>query len=263
MKRRPAPQRLFVVIPAYNEAATIADIARRALPHAEEVIVVDDGSADATADALAGIGVTVLRHKRNLGKGASLAAGIAHALDRGADAVLTLDGDGQHEPEDIPRLVRAWARDPAAVVIGARLRRAERAPRLRKVANRMGDFFIGWACGQPIDDSQSGFRLYPAALLRRLRVPSGPGRGFVFESEMLVEAARAGALIRSVAIESIYRSGARPSHFRPAADFAAISRMLFAKIASRGFHPVGLYRSLAQRPRRVGAEGKRTARADP
>lgn len=254
--------RVAVVIPAHDEAATVAGIARGARAHADEVIVVDDGSADGTAATLAGLDVTMLRHARNLGKGASLADGIAAALARGADAIVTLDADGQHEPEDIPRLVRAWSEAPDAVIVGARLRHAERAPRARWRANRVADFWIGWAAGQPVDDSQSGFRLYPAALLRRLAVPSGAGRGFVYESELLIEAARAGARIRSVAIDAIYRDGARPSHFRPVADIAAITRMVAWKLLSRGLYPAGLLRLLTARQRAQRADADDTARAD-
>ncbi len=259
MRRAP---RIAVVVPAYQEAATIAGVVRRAVAQADAVIVVDDGSHDGTGDAVAGLDVTVLRHERNLGKGASLAHGIARALDMGAEAVITLDADGQHEPEEIPRLVRAWQAAPGDVIVGARLRDAERAPRLRKGANRIGDFWIGWAAGQPIEDSQSGFRLYPAALLRRVAVPSGRGRGFVYESEMLIECARAGARIRSVAIASIYGANARPSHFRPIADFAAIARMVAVKLLARGMYPAGLYRLLTARRRHARAEGGDAASAD-
>lgn len=254
--------RVVVVLPAYQEAATVADIAHRARAHADAVVVVDDGSTDGTARALAGLDATVLRNSRNLGKGASLARGIARALADGADAVVTLDADGQHAPEEIPRLVRAWQAHPSDVVVGARLRHAERAPRLRKAANRFADFWIGWAAGQALDDSQSGFRVYPAPLLARLAVPSGPRRGFVFESELLIEAARAGARVRSVAVDSIYRAGARPSHFRPVADVAAITRMVAGKLLARGMHPAGLYHVLTASPRAARGEADDTARAD-
>jgi len=255
--------RVAAVIPAFEEAATVADIARRAQRHAHLVIVVDDGSADGTAEALTGLGVTVLRHERNLGKGASLADGIACALDAGADAVVTLDADGQHEPEDIPRLLHAWRAHAGDVIVGARLRHPERAPRARKRANRVADFWIGWAAGQPIDDTQSGFRVYPAALLRSVPMPRSDRRGFVFESELLIDLARAGAAVRSVAIESIYHGAARPSHFRPVADIAAIGRMIAGKLLSRGMYPAGLYRLLTGRPRAVDGAADDAARVDP
>ena len=138
---------------------------------------------------------------------------------------------------------------PDDVVIGARLIGRETSPRARRRANRVADFFIGWAAGQPLDDSQSGFRVYPAPLLRRLDVRHGPTRGFVFESEVLIAAARLGVKCRSVAIAAVYPRNARPSHFRPVADIARISRMILWQLARRGLHPAGLYRSLARRTR--------------
>jgi glycosyltransferase involved in cell wall biosynthesis len=236
-----------VVIPACNEAATIADIAARALAVAATVIVVDDGSTDGTHERLAGLPVCLLRNDRNRGKAASLWRGMQHALALGADGVVTLDGDGQHAPEDVPRLVRAAREHPDDVVIGARLIGRKAAPRARRIANRVGDFSIGWAAGQSLDDSQSGFRVYPATLLRRLEVDHGPSRGFVFESEVLIAAARLGHRIRSVAIAAVYPKGARPSHFRPVVDVARIGRMVAWQLLRRGMYPAGLYRSLAGR----------------
>lgn len=240
-----------VLIPARNEAATIADVAARALRVAATVIVVDDGSTDGTHERLAGLPVVLLRNERNLGKGASLWRGMQHALALGAVGVVTLDGDGQHAPEDVPRLVRVARAHPDDIVIGARLVGRETAPRARRLANRVGDFCIGWAAGQPLDDSQSGFRVYPGSLLRRLEARHGPGRGFVFESEALIAAARLGARCRSVAIESVYPENARPSHFRPVRDIARIGGMVAWQLLRRGLYPVGLYRSLARR--RAGA----------
>jgi glycosyltransferase involved in cell wall biosynthesis len=242
-------QRYAVVIPACNEAATIADVAGRAVAVAATVIVVDDGSTDATHERVAGLPVVLLRNERNRGKGASLWRGMQHALALGADGVVTLDGDGQHAPEDVPRLVRVARAHPDDIVIGARLVGRETSPRARRRANRVADFFIGWAAGQPLDDSQSGFRVYPASLLRRLDVRHGPTRGFVFESEVLIAAARLGVKCRSVAIAAVYPRNARPSHFRPVADIARISRMILWQLARRGLHPAGLYRSLARRTR--------------
>ncbi len=186
-----------------------------------------------------------------------------YALDGGADAVVTLDADGQHLPEDIARLVYAWRANPGDVIVGARLRHPERAPRARKAANRVADFWLGWAAGQPIDDTQSGFRIYPAALLRSIRMPRSDRRGFVFESELLIDLARTGAAVRSLAIESIYHGTARPSHFRPVADIAAITCMVADKLLSRGMYPAGLYRMLTARPSVADVEAEDAARVDP
>lgn len=235
---------IAVVIPAFNEEATIAQVAAAARRFAETVIVVDDGSADRTVQRLAGLPVTVLRHPTNQGKAASLWDGMRHALAEGAKAVITLDGDGQHDPADIPRLVAAAGPGLDRLVIAARVTGRERAPRLRRFANAQADFWISWAAGQPIQDSQSGFRLYPAAFLSSLDLPRDRPRGFVFESEILIEAGRRGLRPVGVAIDTVYAAGGRPSHYRPATDTWRIVCMVAGKLLARGMDPKGLLRSL-------------------
>jgi glycosyltransferase involved in cell wall biosynthesis len=253
-----------VLIPAYNEAATIADVAARALRVASPVIVVDDGSQDGTGDALAGLPVILLRNAANLGKGGSLWRGMQHALALGIAGVVTLDGDGQHAPEDIPRLLDVAREHPADIVIGARLIGREHAPRSRRLANRLGDFSVGWAAGQRFDDSQSGFRVYPTSLLTRVQVKHGPERGFVFESEILITAARLGVQVRSVPIAASYPRDARASHFRPVLDMLRIGGMIGWQLLRRGMYPIGLYRSLARRKVSVpdAANETRSAQSD-
>jgi hypothetical protein len=250
-----AAGRYAVVIPAFNEAATIADVAARAARQSALVVVVDDGSTDETAAALAGLPVTLLQNDHNLGKGASLWRGMQHALGLGVAGVVTLDGDGQHAPEEIPRLLAEARAHPGEIVVGARVFGRDAAPRARYVANRVADFWIGWAAGQPLMDSQSGFRVYPAALLRQVEVKHGPARGFVFESELLIAAARHGFGSRAVPIAALYPQAARPSHFRPVLDIVRITRMVAWKLLSRGMSPAGLRRVLAQRPAERGTEG--------
>jgi glycosyltransferase involved in cell wall biosynthesis len=234
----------WVVIPAYNEAATIRDVASRALRQNTQVIVVDDGSTDGTADLLVGLPVIVLKNPANCGKAASLWRGFQHALGGGACGIVTLDGDGQHEPEDIPRLLAEAASHPNYVIIGARRRDQRRATFWRYVANRVADFWVSWAAGHPFDDSQSGFRVYPASLLRTVKIKHGKARSFVFESEILIEATRLGYRSLPVPIEALRRPGARPSYFRPVLDIARITMMVGWKLISRGMYPIGLYRSL-------------------
>jgi glycosyltransferase involved in cell wall biosynthesis len=234
----------WVVIPAYNEAATIRDVASRAIRQIKNVIVVDDGSTDGTAEALVGLPVAVLRNPTNCGKAASLWRGFQQALAAGASGVVTLDGDGQHAPEDIPRLLAEAASHPNDVIIGARRRDQRRATFWRYVANRVADFWISWAAGYPFDDSQSGFRVYPTSLVSRVKITHGKARSFVFESEILIEATRLGYQSLPVSIEAPGRPGARPSHFRPVLDIARITRMVGWKLISRGMYPIGLYRSL-------------------
>jgi len=233
-----------VVIPAYNEAATIRGVAARALAQMPRVIVVDDGSSDDTAAALEGLSVTLIRNPRNLGKAASLWRGMAVALAENASAVVTLDGDGQHRPEDIPRLLEMHRADPQALVVGARLHEGGSIPADRYFANRFANFWIAWAAGQRVEDSQSGFRLYPASLLNRLPSHLGRAAGFVFESEVLIEAGRRGARLAWVPIPAIYEARGRRSHFRPVADIVLITRMVAWKLLSRGLYLRGLLRSL-------------------
>lgn len=239
-----AAARIAIVIPALNEQATIRNIAERALRQSDWVIVMDDGSQDGTAQMLDGLPVTLVSNPRTLGKAASLWRGMAIALAEDADAVVTLDGDGQHEPEDIPRLLATWSARPDAIVIGARQWQHVEVPKMRYYANRFANFWVAWAAGYSIPDSQSGFRLYPAAVLRRVRVAHGAGARFCFESEVLIEAGRIGVRSVPVPIAAIYPPQARPSHFRPVADIARIVRMVAWKLLARGLYLSGLVRSL-------------------
>jgi glycosyltransferase involved in cell wall biosynthesis len=237
-------KKIVGVIPAYNEAPTIRDVALRTLKVLPELIVVNDGSTDSTQEELAGLPLTVVSSPVNLGKGASLWRGFALALADGADAVVTLDGDAQHCPEDIPRLIDASRAHPGRIIVGARLWDRERVPPLRYFGNRFANFWVAWAAGFPVADSQSGFRLYPAPVLRRVNPFHGPNARFAFESEILIEAGRAGVGSTAVPIAALYPAGARPSYYRSVVDTARIVRMIAWKLVTRGFYLPGLVRSL-------------------
>lgn len=232
------------VIPAYNEANTIFEVASRTCRQVDWVIVVDDGSDDGTAEKLVDLPVTVIRHSKNLGKATALWQGIKLAIEEGADAVLTLDADGQHCPEEIPRLVAASRHHPDKIIIAARLVARSRVPCIRRFANGMADFWISWAAGHRILDTQSGFRLYPAALLNQMNRYSGLRHGFVFESEILIEAAKRGYYTESIATHAIYPRHARASYYRPARDTLLITRMVAWQLISRGLYLQGLLKSL-------------------
>lgn len=237
-----------VVMPAYNEAATIRELASRVLEQVSLLIVVDDGSTDETAQSLDGLPLTLLRNGRNAGKAVSIHRGIVYALAAGCERIITMDADGQHLPDDIPRLLEAAERFPGRIIIGARRRGASQAPRMRRFANRFADFWISWAAGHPVHDSQSGLRLYPRTVLEQVPTIPREGAGFVLESEILIDAAATGVLTASIDIESIYLPDRRPSHYRPAADTWAITRMVAGKLIRRGLYPIGLLRALGLAP---------------
>jgi len=252
MQRTPILDRnnVVVLVPALNEALRIRDVVTGALAHCANVIVVDDGSDDDTCARIADLPVIVLRHPRRMGKGASLRDGFAEALRRGFEAVLTMDGDGQHAADDIPRLLDAGNRHPGAVIIGARLRKRSQQPLYRRLANEFGDWGIAWGTGYQIADSQSGQRLYPAAVAALDEVP---GEDFVFEAQILISAARRlGTRCVSVPIESRYKSvhsteEFRASHFKPFRDFSRITRHIVLQALRHGDMPA-VYRSIRANP---------------
>lgn len=242
----PAPEAgsVALVIPAYNEAASLRQVASAALAQHPWVIVVDDGSTDATARCVADLPLTLLRLPHNQGKAQALWHGMEHALQHGASAVMSMDADGQHRAEDIYRLLEAGQAHPDHLIIGSRMHDRSQFPTSRYLANRFANFWVAWAAGYPLSDSQSGFRLYPASLLCVYRSARHRINGFVFESEVIIEAGRRGHAPLAVPIPAIYVAGARKSHFRPVLDILRITRMVALKLLQRGLCPVCLWRSL-------------------
>ena len=234
----------WIVIPSFNEAATILDVVKRSRDYCENVLVVDDGSTDGTATVVSDQPITILRNDTNCGKGSSLWRGAMHAIENGADCVITLDADSQHKPEQIPELLEQHTRYPEHIVIASRTCTRENVPALRDFANRCANFWISWAAGYPITDTQSGFRLYPVEVFRKIPVRHDASRGFVFESEVLIECARRGIYSVPVAIEAIYSVCKRPSYYRPAVDTAKIIRMVAWKLLTRAMNLPGLLRSM-------------------
>jgi glycosyltransferase involved in cell wall biosynthesis len=213
--------RVWVVVPVFDEVRTLGHVveAVRALC---PVIVVDDASTDESARVATRAGAAeVLRHPRREGKGAALRTGFGAALRRGAAAVATLDGDGQHDPADLPRLLAAHRAAPDALVLGDRFGGdgGDPIPILRRVAIRAADRALGPLLPAPLSDSQCGFRIYPGAFLRD--VPLREER-FVLETEALVRAVRAGYRVVSVPIRSVYPEGRR-SRFRAVTDVTRIA----------------------------------------
>lgn len=216
----------LLVIPAHDERTTVGAVVTRARCHGP-VLVVDDGSTDGTGAVAHAAGAEVLRHARRLGKAQALRTGIAAARARGASHVLTLDADGQHDPDEVPTLLAAAA--PRTIVVGGRLGDAGAVPPERLDAIRVAGFFASWASGLRVHDTQSGFRLYPLAVFDA--VPTHRG-GFVFETEILLSAAARGFLVREVPVRALPRAASR-SRFRPVADGAAIGAFVARRALAR------------------------------
>ena len=235
---------VWIAIPAYQEARTIRALAQEALAQCPRVIVVDDGSNDGTRGALEGLPVLLLVHSENRGKAASLCTAFAYALGQQARCVIAVDGDGQHDAADAPVLLAVWRSYPESLVIGSRLHDRSNFPAARYRANRFACFWISWAAGHPIADSQSGFRVYSRDVMEIALAGKVRGRRFTFESEILIEAARRGHRTVAVAIPGRYPTQARASHFRPVFDIAKIVVMVAGRLLLSGMNPLGLWRSL-------------------
>ncbi len=237
-----------IIIPAFNEARTLRDIAESALEFSNIVIVVNDGSQDETSLVVKDLPIKLIEHAQNQGKAASLWDGIQEARKHQLDYYITLDGDGQHAPSDIPRLLSKLEQHPNDIIIGARLADKSAIPAKRYYANRIANFWLAWAAGYPMSDSQSGFRIYPARLFEDLEISTSKRSSFVFESEILIKAAQRGIKSKAVSIPAIYTQDARPSHFRGVRDITLITLMVARHLLLRGMYPQGLYRS-AIKPR--------------
>ena len=221
------------VIPVYNHGQRIEEVIREALKLGLPVIVVDDGSTDSTPDIISRIPeITVLRHPENLGKGAALLTGFAAAVELGCDMAITLDGDGQHQPEDAANLLRAVPDKLRPIVIGQRQGMGgKHVPWTSRFGRKFSNFWV-WVSGGPlVSDSQSGFRLYPLPEALDLEVRA---RRFQFEVEILVRARRQGIPVVEAPVQVVYQQGAeRISHFHPWQDFfrnfATFSRLIFER----------------------------------
>jgi len=210
----------LVVIPALNAEQTIAAVVRNCKAVNEHVLVVDDGSADRTADVARDAGADVVSHPINRGKGAALKTGFAYALDHGFDAVVTLDADGQHLPAEIPKFFAAREESGADLIIGGRAHLFSQMLPRRRFANRFSARCIAFASNANVTDSQSGYRLYSSQLLRAIRLRTD---GFDMESEVIVQAGRRGFKILLIPIDLGFVDGQSTSHYKPLMDTARIA----------------------------------------
>ncbi len=259
--------RILIVIPVYNNAATIADVARRAMQTGYPVLVVDDGCTDGGIEKLRvtsnelqsdnpplsplvrgvredspcprpfteegwGEGLIITGFEQNRGKGAAIMEGNRWAMEHGFTHILTIDADGQHHPEEIPQFVEAATRSPLSIVIGTRDFNSDDVPGSSKFGRKFSNFWIRVCTGQSVSDSQSGYRVYPCEALELLKIK---GRRYNFEVEVIVRAIWAGLEISEVPIKVEYAD--RVTHFHPFKDNARIS-WTYTRLVLRNFLPL-------------------------
>jgi glycosyltransferase involved in cell wall biosynthesis len=230
---------IVVGIPVLNEEGTIAKIIVRSKMHADRVLVVDDGSKDDTALIAEKLGAVVLRHEKNLGKGAAVRDCFEWARKTGADVLVTLDGDGQHDPSSIPTLVDSLRATGADVVIGARTSRPVDMPRHRWLGERLLDLATRVRIGERIVDAQSGFRAYSRKAIENL-VAAEYGMGV--DSETIMRAHHAGMKIIEVPIRAKYANLNSSTH-NPVAHGLDVFFSLVKFVSIR--HPLLFYGGFA------------------
>lgn len=213
---------IWCVLPAYNNCRTIRQIALECREQGLPVLVVDDGSTDASVSALLeDSDIIVLGHERNRGKGAAIMTALDFLQCRGARFMITIDGDGQHDPKDIPKFIPLIEDNPDSIIIGERDMDGENVPASSLFGRSFSDFWIQFETGIKARDTQSGFRAYPIEHISRLKLKM---RRYNFEIEVLARAAWAGLDLKSVPVKAYYpKKEERVSSFRPFVDNARIS----------------------------------------
>ena len=204
--------KVAALIPAFNEAATIAEVIAGVRPHVELVVVVDDGSGDDTAELARRAGAEVISHPQNRGKGQAVRAGLAEILKRDCSHVLMLDGDLQHRPDEAPRLLEAARETGAELVVGERQFRRDDMPASRYHANRIGSRALSGFMGVRLGDTQCGYRVFRTDMVRRMKLRA---TGYDIETEMLVKVGRLGGRIEHVPVTAVYGA---TSKLRPVRD---------------------------------------------
>lgn len=212
--------KLLVVIPALNAERSVGAVVRESKLVNDDVLVIDDGSSDRTGEMARDAGALVIRHDVNKGKGAALKTGFAYALENGFEVVVTLDADGQHLPHEIPKFMTAYEETGGDLIIGGRAHLFPQMLPRRRFANRFSARSIAFASKTGVTDSQSGFRLYSAHLLRNVRLRTN---GFDLESEVIVYAGCRRFKVVTIPIELGFVDGLSTSHYKPLADTLRIA----------------------------------------
>jgi len=206
--------RVIALIPAYNEGARVGDVVARASRHVDEVVVIDDGSNDDTAAIAEKAGARILRHERNRGKGGAITTALDYFSRSDAELAVLLDADGQHDPAEITKFIETAEREQADIVVGNRMDDTADMPLVRRLTNKFTSWVTSKLARQRIPDSPCGFRLLRRSVLGDLRLSTAR---FETETEMLIQAARAGHKITSIPVRTIYEQG-HASHIHPVRD---------------------------------------------
>ena len=216
---------ICVVIPAFNAAKTVGDVVRGALKYIPRVIVADDGSTDRTAEFASEAGAEVIAIATNKGKGNALKVLFQRAAAEGYAAVISMDADGQHAPEEIPKFVVAHGQCPDCIIVGTRMHEKEKIPRARYNSMHIARFYVSLVANQFVEDTQCGYRLYPLDIIKGLRLVT---EKYVTETELLMKAGDMGKQIIFVKIRTIY--GENGSHFRPITDVTLITAYVISYV---------------------------------
>lgn len=201
---------IIVVVPVYNHTATIYDVVSRSLKYFPEVLVIDDGSQEDVATALAGLDVKIIRHESNRGKGQAILTAARYAKENNKTHILTIDADGQHYPGQIPDFIESVNNNPDAIIIGVRKFSSE-IPFSSRFGRSFGNFWVRIQTGFKINDIQSGYRVYPVFVLEKIKFMF---RTFAFENEVIVKALWAGVPIKEIDINVFYPDNEkRITHF--------------------------------------------------
>jgi glycosyltransferase involved in cell wall biosynthesis len=214
-----------VVIPTYNEAKTIAELIKQILQQSLDIVIIDDGSWDNTHRIAKDSGANVLRNQSNEGKGACLIKGFNYALSRDFDAVITMDGDGQHLPSDIPYFIRLAQYSKSGIFIGNRMPKTRSMPQIRILTNKLMSWLLSKLTRQKIPDTQCGFRLIKKEVLKRVKLKTCK---YETESEILIKAARLGFKIESIPIKTVYQG--EKSQINPFIDSLRFIRFIFGEL---------------------------------
>jgi len=223
--------KLAVLIPAYNEEKRIAEVVQKvyALNCIDKVIVIDDGSGDSTAQKALKAGATVLKHKTNKGKGAALRTAFDYVVKQGNwTAVITMDGDGQHKPEEIPSFIKEFTDSKAEVIVGSRMSKTKNMPLVRYLTNLFTSGVTSLLAKSKVRDSQSGYRLISTEVLQNISLSTS---NFEIESEVIIKAGRKGFKIKEIPISTIYlASSTKESKINPLIDTWRFFRLVLRNL---------------------------------